>query len=377
MNLSSSSLIGDFALFITILIVCCVSFFLVNKVLINHVWKRTIMGILFLLLCNSLFYICSAYFLLPKDFILSVVLNFCLAPLLYVLLFDAIDSQDQAVLYQQKYSPLTFTLYWSLLYLVLYISFFLSTYQWCIVYLNQIYLFTGAALCLIYACYVSYLCFSYYIEEQKKIIIFGYAFILYCLSIYCFYYAIMIQMEQGALLMYGHLFLSLLLAYYVVKYLISHDFELLHNNQNNTLISSIAHRATGNLSQSVIKGTQSYEQDMQKFRVIISRHLIDEQLFLDPNIDLSLLALKTKISKPHLQQFFKKSTASGFNEYVNRLRIEYCLTVLKQDNRIRDLQSWGSACGFKSKSTFYRSFVQVKGFPPTNILKNHLKNKHI
>lgn len=113
------------------------------------------------------------------------------------------------------------------------------------------------------------------------------------------------------------------------------------------------------------------DNELSFISLVLNEKLIDSKLFLNPNLTLSSLSKACGISKARLTAFFKSSEASNFNKYINRIRIEYAVILLYDYNPDElSTEKWALLSGFNSRVTFYRSFVDVYGFPPSELLKN-------
>ena len=62
----------------------------------------------------------------------------------------------------------------------------------------------------------------------------------------------------------------------------------------------------------------------------------------------------------------------SFNEYVNRMRIEYAAMLIAQ-NPGKPLSEIAEQSGFSSSTSFYRNFKLYKGMGPKEY-QNHHKN---
>ncbi len=81
--------------------------------------------------------------------------------------------------------------------------------------------------------------------------------------------------------------------------------------------------------------------------------------------DLSLenLASIAHFSPFHFHRIFKNTTGETLNQFVNRIRIERAMDLLRTDNQLRILDA-ALACGYESAEGFSRAFKKRYGFPP-------------
>ena len=74
------------------------------------------------------------------------------------------------------------------------------------------------------------------------------------------------------------------------------------------------------------------------------------------------VAAELGITQSHLARIFSKRLHTGFNEYVNKLRIQMAQDLLCTTNRpITDIML---DTGFESQSTFNRAFREIHGISP-------------
>lgn len=99
--------------------------------------------------------------------------------------------------------------------------------------------------------------------------------------------------------------------------------------------------------------------------------VIEPKLYLKHDLTLLKLANILKLDKGSLKDFFTQTEAKTFTHYINRFRIEYAVGLMrceKQENL--SIEKVAEMCGFNSRTSFYRAFVNVMGFPPSELLDN-------
>ncbi len=98
--------------------------------------------------------------------------------------------------------------------------------------------------------------------------------------------------------------------------------------------------------------------------------LNNEKIYKEQNINLSLIAKKLGISANYLSQLINKLSNHSFSKFINKYRIEeVCKLVKNSEYNHYTLAGIGLECGFKSKSTFYKSFKMIKGVTPKEFKK--------
>lgn len=105
----------------------------------------------------------------------------------------------------------------------------------------------------------------------------------------------------------------------------------------------------------------------------LTRAMEGDQLFLDPDLNLFLLARHVgappKTVSVVLNQYYKKS----FSDFVNTYRVEaFKQKIVHADLSAVTIISIAKECGFSSQATFQRIFKQVTGMTPTGFLKKEL-----
>lgn len=95
--------------------------------------------------------------------------------------------------------------------------------------------------------------------------------------------------------------------------------------------------------------------------------LIQERFFTDPSVGLMDLAAKVQINTKYLADYLRFHYGETFLTFVNRLRIEYAISLMEEGKL--SLQDISEQAGFISPSTFYRNFTRVKGVSPSKFKK--------
>jgi AraC-like DNA-binding protein len=107
---------------------------------------------------------------------------------------------------------------------------------------------------------------------------------------------------------------------------------------------------------------------------VLLKAMEDDQLYLDPNLNLALLVQHTGIPQKTISAVLNQHLNKSFNEFVNEYRIAYFkLKIL--DPRQDNLTILGVAfdAGFNSQATFQRAFKNVVGMSPREFLAQELK----
>jgi len=90
-----------------------------------------------------------------------------------------------------------------------------------------------------------------------------------------------------------------------------------------------------------------------------------EQLYLEPDLSLKILAKKCRLHPNHLSRVINEHFQVGYNDYINRQRIAHARTLLDASGPERSIQQIMEASGFFSKSVFNTAFKKWSGVTPS------------
>jgi len=103
--------------------------------------------------------------------------------------------------------------------------------------------------------------------------------------------------------------------------------------------------------------------------------IIELEIFLEPELDLSTTAKKTGFPKYRISSLIKENGFANFYNFINFHRIEKSKNILKTIPDHITIESVAYDSGFKSRSTFFRVFKSLTGHTPTQFLQT-LKTEH-
>lgn len=87
--------------------------------------------------------------------------------------------------------------------------------------------------------------------------------------------------------------------------------------------------------------------------------------YLDPDLDLEMLAQKLQLSRQHLSQILTTKAQKNFYAYVNEYRVQEVLRLMKIKPQEKIL-ALALEAGFQSKSTFNTYFKKVTDLTPSD-----------
>ena len=92
--------------------------------------------------------------------------------------------------------------------------------------------------------------------------------------------------------------------------------------------------------------------------------IVADKLYLQPNFSRQQAAALINIQPRQLSSMFKQY-ANGFPDYINRLRLNHSVLLLKTKPNYT-IEAIATECGFQSRQTFHRLFVERFGITPTD-----------
>ena len=105
----------------------------------------------------------------------------------------------------------------------------------------------------------------------------------------------------------------------------------------------------------------------------LDRLLLDEKIFLDPDLSRDQIADRLGISSGYLSQIINTATSTNFTSYINQHRVEEVKRMmLDPEAQKYSLLAIGLEAGFKSKSAFYTTFKKQTGKTPAEFKKMHV-----
>lgn len=160
-------------------------------------------------------------------------------------------------------------------------------------------------------------------------------------------------------------FSGLIIAFYFLK-------QKKNKTQVKKLLSQIKTKKTtdknSNLPPQIINELQMKLHDFE-----------NKNDFLDKDLTLSKLAKNFKSNTSYLSAVINLRSEGNFNNYLKKLRIDYAMTALLENARLRQYSMDGLASefGFKSGTNFSKAFIAQKKIKPSIYIKEINKNYNI
>ncbi|MYN00633.1 helix-turn-helix domain-containing protein [Pseudoduganella sp. DS3] len=90
-----------------------------------------------------------------------------------------------------------------------------------------------------------------------------------------------------------------------------------------------------------------------------------QQLYLNPNLNLALLAKKVGNLQTTVSQVINDNLGKSFNQYINEFRIQHAKDLLQRESHL-NMELVAERSGFNSNSTFFAAFKKVTGQTPAS-----------
>lgn len=118
------------------------------------------------------------------------------------------------------------------------------------------------------------------------------------------------------------------------------------------------------------------EDSKRRILSVLSRIMDEEKAFCRDDFSLGRLAELAETNQTYLSQVINESFGKNFTEYVNEYRIREVQSRLLDTERYGNLtiEAVAESVGFRSRSTFSRTFRKITGIPPSVYQK--MSNDH-
>ena len=148
---------------------------------------------------------------------------------------------------------------------------------------------------------------------------------------------------------------------------IMNDLEVKKSQTKNSILENTAvTEKTNNNSD------DEQKEDAERDRIWVKQlEQLEEKLFFtSKNISVTQLAAMLKITPRNLSYILKKYKNDNFYNYLNTLRIDYCILLLKENPKYRNykLNVISEMCGYNSYSQFTINFKSKTGISPSQFI---------
>ncbi len=161
-----------------------------------------------------------------------------------------------------------------------------------------------------------------------------------------------------------HLFTVLIICYVGIKGYAQHQpVRLMYNKislEENAVVVDISNSRSG-----------QKEKEYEVIKSKIETLMLQEKLYLEPELSLNDLAQKLKTNTSVLSAAINSIFGKNFNDFVNEYRVEEFKKQIKLPaNQNYTLLAVAFDCGFNSKATFNRAFKKFTGQSPSRFEEN-------
>ncbi|WP_160130355.1 helix-turn-helix domain-containing protein [Kordia antarctica] len=136
------------------------------------------------------------------------------------------------------------------------------------------------------------------------------------------------------------------------------------------IIEKISHHQLKDTSQKV---SQDYKIKDEKAKVILEKlqELENTHFYLSQDCNLYTTAKLLNTNTTYLSKALNDVKKQSFNQYLNKLRIDYVLVKLKEDSVFRSytIHAVSKEIGYKSATTFIKEFKNKTGLNPSYYIK--------
>ena len=158
---------------------------------------------------------------------------------------------------------------------------------------------------------------------------------------------------------FGYNFTWVILSY-LTFYL---GYKAIHNPQIFRIEPEIIKYSNSNLSKN----------EFDEIKENLEKLIIEEKLFLDNSLSIISLSEKLKVPVKDLSRVINEHYKMNFFDFINQFKINEFLKIATKENLSnKTILALAFEAGFKSKTTFYKSFKKMKNVSPTKYLKIRL-----
>lgn len=110
------------------------------------------------------------------------------------------------------------------------------------------------------------------------------------------------------------------------------------------------------------------EDENKKIFKELNRIVVQDQLYLSPELSREDLAQIVHLNNARFARMIKENTGTNFNGYINELRINYAIQLLKQHPNYT-IRAIADEAGFNSTPILYSMFKKKTGMTPYEFKK--------
>lgn len=119
----------------------------------------------------------------------------------------------------------------------------------------------------------------------------------------------------------------------------------------------------------IIKGNQVVKEKFDDIYSDLSNLMEESHEFKNTELTIDLLAKKLNTNRSDLSEIINNYTGKTYPVYVNELRINHSIRLLKESHPKYSIDAIAAESGFKSVSNFYKLFKESTGMTPSAFQK--------
>ena len=122
-------------------------------------------------------------------------------------------------------------------------------------------------------------------------------------------------------------------------------------------------------TEKVINDADRYSY-LEAYKPLLEMHLESSKPYLKQGYSINDLSNETGIPLHHLTALLNKGYHERFNDFINKLRLNYMVNYFKPEWEMLTLEGIGKEVGFNSRTTFYNTIKKNTGLSPSAFLEN-------
>ncbi|MDR0938436.1 MAG: helix-turn-helix domain-containing protein [Mediterranea sp.] len=103
-------------------------------------------------------------------------------------------------------------------------------------------------------------------------------------------------------------------------------------------------------------------------------YMENEHPYLQADFTLPKLCDALKVSRSNLSYCINQVAEKNFNEFVNQYRVRKAICLLEETGNQYSIDAISTECGFRDRSTFYRTFKKETGYAPSEYVRTKVTN---
>lgn len=142
--------------------------------------------------------------------------------------------------------------------------------------------------------------------------------------------------------------------------------EIINKSKEVTITNTIEKNKSLNISKDIIDDVLNKLEKFEKTKAYLSK-----------KVTLNSLAKDFNTNSNYLSKIINHNKNKSFSNYLNTLRIEHIITILKSNSTIRKytIKAVADEAGFSNSESFSKAFYKTKGIKPSYFIKQIDRNK--